>query len=100
MHSRAVASFLAVDIDGNKKIEGKEINALFWLVEGEELSPARIKKEMELCDANKKGEIGLDEWVNYMAMTDPVTGQPSFDFELKKKFAKVYNLYIYIYIYI
>ena len=90
-----MASFLATDINDNKKIDENEVNALFWLMEGEELTPHRLAKEIELCEVSKKGEISIDEWINYLAMIDPVTGLPCFDFELKLKFIKVY-IYIYI----
>ena len=71
-------------------------------MEGEELTESRLLKEVELCDASKKGEISIEEWIHYLAMIDPVTGLPCFDYELKEKFRKVasgYNIYEYIYIY-
>ena len=96
--SRATASFLATDLDSSKSLTMSEIHSLYWLVEGYELTETRIKKEMETIDTDKNGVISIDEWINYLITTDPVTGLPCFDLELRQKFVKVY-IYIYIYIY-
>lgn len=83
---RPWASFSATDINGDGELDSSELKTLIWLMNEEEPTEFRVKRDMEAIDVDGSGFIDREEWIQYLASPDPESGQDSFNLSLKRQF--------------